>query len=151
MDPWASFANPRAYTAAPMAAGVAVFHAAAWVFSHSEAMTWASLAIVVPDRTRMPEIEQLRRLQSRGVRMGTIAQAEQARHVDRVLLAYTPDAATLARAEALAEARVVVAIGDDPDQLRDWVNDHHPVHLGGASLLAASSAPLLGAGPVVAA
>ena len=53
--------------------------------------------------------------------------------------------------EALAEARVVVAIGDDPDQLRDWVNDHHPVHLGGASLLAASSAPLLGAGPVVAA
>ena len=151
MDPWASFANPRAYTAAPMAAGVAVFHAAAWVFSHSEALTWASLAIVVPGRTRMPEIEQLRRLQSRGVRMGTIAQAEQARHVDRVLLAYTPDAATLARAEALAEARVVVAIGDDPDQLRDWVNDHHPVHLGGASLLAASSAPLLGAGPVVAA
>ena len=139
MDPWASFANPRAY------------NAAAWVFSHSEALTWASLAIVVPDRTRMPEIEQLRRLQSRGVRMGTIAQAEQARHVDRVLLAYTPDAATLARAEALAEARVVVAIGDDPDQLRDWVNDHHPVHLGGASLLAASSAPLLGAGPVVAA
>ena len=111
VDPWASFANPRAYTAAPMAAGVAVFHAAAWVFSHSEALTWASLAIVVPDRTRMPEIEQLRRLQSRGVRMGTIAQAEDAHHFDQVLIAYRPDPATLARAEAMAQARVVVAIG----------------------------------------
>ena len=150
-DPCASFANPRAYTAAPMAAGVAVFHAAAWVFSHSEALSWASLAIVVPDRSRMPEIEQLRRLKSRGVRMGTIAQAEQARHFDRVLLAYTPDAATLARAEALAEARVVVAIGDDPNQLREWVNTHHPVHLGGASLLATPSVPPLKASPVVAA
>lgn len=151
MDPWASFANPRAYTAAPMAAGVAVFHAAAWVFSHSEALSWASLAIVVPDQTRLPEVEQLRRLKSRGVRMGTIAQAEQARHFDRVLLAYTPDAATLARAEALAEARVVVAIGDDPDQLREWVNDHHPVHLGGANLMTTSPVPPLEAGPVAAA
>ena len=27
VGPWESFANPRAYTAAPMAPGVAVFHA----------------------------------------------------------------------------------------------------------------------------
>ena len=107
VDPWVSFVNPRAYTTAPMAPAVGVFHAAAWVFSHGTEVSWASLGIVVPDSSLLPEIEQLGR-----VRMGTITQAENARHFDRVLLAYRPDAATLARAEALEEARVVIAIGD---------------------------------------
>ncbi|MGX5359788.1 hypothetical protein [Kocuria sp. KH4] len=134
-----------------MAAGVAVFHAATWVFSHSAELTWASLAIVVPDPSQVPIIEQLGRLKTRGVRMGTIAQAEQARHFDRVLIAYTPDAATIERAEALAEARVVVAIGGDPHALRTWVNQYRPVHLGGADLLATPTPQPLGPGPVVAA
>ena len=54
VGPWESFANPRAYTAAPMAPGVAVFHAAAWIFSHSEELSWSSLGIVVPDRSLVP-------------------------------------------------------------------------------------------------
>lgn len=83
--------------------------------------------------------------------MGTIAHAEQARHFDRVLIAYTPDAATLERAEALAAARVVVAIGGDSHPLRAWVKEHRPVHLGGADLLTASPVHLLDTGPVVAA
>ena len=148
VDPWVSFVNPRAYTTAPMAPAVGVFHAAAWVFSHGTEVSWASLGIVVPDSSLLPEIEQLRRLQSRGVRMGTITQAENARHFDRVLLAYRPDAATLARAEAMTQARVVVAIGDDPAPLREWVNAHRPVHLGGADLLAAALLPV--PGPTVA-
>ena len=148
VGPWESFANPRAYTAAPMAPGVAVFHAAAWIFSHSEDLSWSSLGIVVPDRSLVPELEQLRRLKSRGVRMGTIAQAEDAHHFDQVLIAYRPDPATLARAEAMAQARVVVAIGENSEHLLEWVNTHRPVHLGGADLLAA---PLLPApGPTVA-
>ena len=148
VGPWESFANPRAYTAAPMAPGVAVFHAAAWIFSHSEELSWSSLGIVVPDRSLVPELEQLRRLKSRGVRMGTSAQAEDAHHFDQVLIAYRPDPATLARAEAMAQARVVVAIGENSEHLREWVNTHRPVHLGGADLLAA---PLLPApGPTVA-
>ena len=64
------------------------------------------------------------------------------RHLDRVVIAYRPDARTLARAERLADARVVVAVGDDPGPLRHWVNEHRPVHLGGASLLASPPAPL---------
>lgn len=151
MDPWGAFANPRAYTAAPMAAGVGVFHAASWVFSHSAELTWASLAIVVPQASQLPVIEQLGRLKSRGVRMGTIAQAERARRFDRVLIAYTPDAATLERAEALVAARVVVAVGGDSHPLRAWVRDHHPVHLGGADLLGVSPLHRLGTGPVAAA
>jgi hypothetical protein len=150
VDPWVSFVNPRAYTAAPMAPAVGVFHAAAWVFSHSTEVSWASLGIVVPDSSLLPEIEQLRRLKSRGVRMGTITQAENARHFDRVLLAYRPDAATLARAEALEDARVVIAIGDAPDALRDWVAEHQPVHLGGAKLTPAVGAPLLSTAAVIA-
>ena len=102
VGPWKSFVNPRAYTAAPMSPGVGVFRAAAWIFSHSEELSWSSLGIVVPDRSLGPELEQLRRLKNRGVRMGTIAQAEDAHHFDRVLIAYHPDAATLARAEAMA-------------------------------------------------
>ena len=96
-----------------MAPAVGVFHAVAWVFSHGAGLTWASLEIVVPGRDLLPEIEQLGRLESRGVQMGTIA-----------------------------DARVVVAVGDDPGPLRHWVNEHRPVHLGGASLLASPPAPL---------
>ena len=142
MDPWTPLPDPRAYTAAPMAPAVGVFHAVAWVFSHGAGLTWASLEIVVPGRDLLPEIEQLGRLESRGVRMGTIAQAESTRHLDRVVIAYRPDAGTLARAERLADARVVVAVGDDPGPLRHWVNEHRPGHLGGGSLLASPPAPL---------
>ena len=105
VGPWESFANPRAYTAAPMAPGVAVFHAAAWIFSHSEDLSWASLGIVVPDRSLVPELEQLRRLKSRGVRMGTIAQAVFTH--SRMCSEFSPMATTtLAWAMASALARV---------------------------------------------
>lgn len=134
VEPWASFPNPRAYTAAPMAPAVGVFHAAAWLFSHSEELSWASLALVVPHQGLMSEIEQLRRLKSRGVRMGTIAQAERARNFDRALIAYRPEAATLVRAEAMVGVRVLVAVGGGPEEVGAWVSQHRPVHLGGAAL-----------------
>lgn len=151
MEWWSSFANPRAYTAAPMAATVAVYHAVAWAFSHHDELSWGSLGIVVPDLTHLEAVEPLRRLQRRGVQVGTLDQAEVARHVDRVLITYTPDEATLARVEALEEARVVVAIGDDSHQHYRWVNQHHPVHLGGTNLTAAPPTLTPGASPVAAA
>lgn len=144
MDPWSPSVPRRAYTAAPMAPAVGVFHATTWVFSYNTKLGWASLGIVVPSRDVLAEIEQFRRLTSRGVRMGTIDQVESARCFDRVLIAYRPDAVMLERVEALENIPVVVAIGDDHHQLHKWVGEHRPVHLGGTDLVAGAPAPWLG-------
>lgn len=82
------------------------------------------------------------------MRIGTAGQAGRARSFHGVLIAYCPDAAMLAAAEAVPGARAVAAVAAHNEPLPAWMTVGTAQHLGGvgvpASLLAAAP---VGAGP----
>jgi len=137
---------PRAYVAAPVAPANGLFQAIHWAFGQDEDLGWRELGILVPAAASVHELGHLQRLRSRGVRIGTAAQAARARSFHGVMIAYCPDAAMLVVAEQVLGVRGVVAVAGDNEQLLEWVASQDPQHLGGQVLIPAPAGEGLGAG-----
>ena len=123
--------RPRAYLAAPVAAANGLFQAINWAFDQDDDLTWADLGILVADPALVVQLSHLRRLKTRGVRIGTAEQAARTRSFHGVMIAYCPDAAMLAAAEAAPGGRAVAAVADHNEHLLAWAAAAAPQHLGG--------------------
>lgn len=123
--------RPRAYVAAPVAPANGLFRVINWAFDQADDLAWEDLGILVVDPVMVVQLTHLRRLKTRGVRIGTAEQAARARSFHGVLIAYCPDAAMLAAAEAAPGARAVAAVAAHNEQLLEWVAASTPQHLGG--------------------
>ena len=125
--------RPRAYVAA-VAPATGLFRAINWAFEQDGDLTWGDLGILVADPVLVAQFNHLHRLQARRVRVGTAEQAARARSFHGVVIAYCPDAAMLATAEAVPGTRGVAAVAAHNDELLAWVAAPAPHHLGGAVL-----------------
>lgn len=123
--------RPRAYVAAPVAPANGLFQIINWAFEQAEDLTWGDLGILVADPTMVVQLSHLRRLTSRGVRIGTAEQAARARSFHGVMIAYCPDATMLTTAEAVPGARAVAAVAALNEPLLEWVAAGTPQHLAG--------------------
>lgn len=125
---------PRAYVASPVAPANGLFQVINWAFDQAGDLTWGDLRILVADTAMVSQLSHLRRLQSRGVRIGTAAQAVRARSFHGMVIAYCPDSTMLAAAEALPGVRGVAAVALHNEHLVAWVAAYGPQHLGGDTL-----------------
>jgi transposase len=126
---------PRAYVAAPVAPANGLFQVINWAFDQTGELTWGDLRILVADTAMVSQLNHLQRLQSRGVRIGTPAQATRARSFHGMVIAYCPDPTMLAAAESLPGTRGVAAVALHNEHLVQWVAACAPQHLGGEALV----------------
>jgi hypothetical protein len=134
MEPAVVRDHPRAYVAAPVAPVIGLVSAITWAFEQDRELTWRNLGVLVTDPGAVSRLSSLHRLKSRGVRIGTPAQAASARSFHGLVIAYCPDQKMLALAETLPGIRGIAAVAHNNQELLDWVDACAPQHLGGQTL-----------------
>jgi hypothetical protein len=113
--------RPRAYVAAPVAPENGLFQAINRSFDQAEDPARGDLSILVRDPDLVTRWSSPQRPKNRGVRISTTEQAGQARSFHGLVIAFFPDAAMLAAAEALPGVRAVIAVALHSDRLLEWV------------------------------